>query len=177
MEKIDLEELKANNPILDVAAKLGFNVRKQSGTVAVNCIFHTPDNHPSLVLMSDVNYFECKSCDAKGDVVDFVQKALGTDFNGAVEWLGGSTNPKNNFESSRKSGLEADPYRRETYFDDHGINLETQKKFNLHLGYFKDIPTAVIPNDKGKHHRCFGGDNKFLTEGKVTLFKADEPNG
>lgn len=178
MTEEEIKNLKAQNPILDIVTKLGFKIRKQSGTTAIPCIFHSPDKHPSLVLMVEVNRFECKSCGAKGDGIDLVQKYLDLDFPGAVEWLGGQPHPqsvkiKNDLRLAYSSDTN-DSYTRETYFADHGISQEMQDRFNLHLGSFKGISTAVIPNDKGKHHRCFSGENKFLTEGKVTLFKAGE---
>lgn len=162
-----IEEIKLAHPISEIVDRLGLaNRRPKSGTYAIHCPAPDHDDtNASCVIYPNLNRFECKSCGVKGDAIDLIKLKFNFDFKEAIEWLGESLEPKN--KKNHK-----DKYVRETYFDDHGINKEMQVRFNLYLGNFKGFPTAVIPNNKGEHHRSFSGKNKFLTIGETTLFKA-----
>jgi|GEM_PF-4076497 len=65
------------------------DVIKQSGrqTLTIRCPFHEPDHHPSCVIFTATNSFCCFACGVKGDVITFVEKALGYEFRDAVQWL------------------------------------------------------------------------------------------
>lgn len=174
------QELKEKYPIMETAVSLGLLNSPRGGTTAVKCVFHEPDRTPSMVLMENANRFECKSCGAKGDVFNLVGKKIFEDANNfkeAVDWLEGKPASFQKIQNIDVSNLrnksEKIIYIRQTYFNEHGISQEFQQKFNLYLGNFNGIPSAVIPNDKGEHHRIFlAGVGKFKTKGKVSLFKA-----
>lgn len=173
---IDTEKLKQENPIMEVALKLGLINVVKNATLAIRCPSpEHEDKNPSCMLMPEVNHFECKSCGVKGDVIELVRLVRGVDFKEAIVWLGGKD------EKVQERPIEKEKYKLRTYFDDHGISKEMQAKFNLHLGNFETksgfkISSAVIPNNIGEHHRVFLENQKFYTNGKTTLFKAGEDN-
>ena len=74
---VDIEKIKQNNPIMEVAVKLGLISSVRNTTTAIHCPNpeHDDDN-PSCVLMPEANHFECKSCEVKGDVIDLVKLVL-----------------------------------------------------------------------------------------------------
>ncbi len=56
-------------------------------SLTIRCPFHEPDRHPSCVIYTATNSFCCYACGNKGDVITFVEKALGYEFRDAVQWL------------------------------------------------------------------------------------------
>ncbi len=157
-----IEELKAKNPIFEVARSLGLKVpNKQSGTVPIKCLFHEPDNHPSMVLMSDVNYFKCMACGSEGDVIDLVKKVKNLDFKEAVLWL------DSNF-SFKDNNIDPEQYLRVS----RGITTETQAKFGIRCEKNK----IVIPLKTGEKYRWLSGDSRFSQKKgtKAELFKTSD---
>lgn len=51
------------------------------------CVFHSPDNHPSLNFDWERGLFCCFSCKAGGDIIDFVKLYEKLDFNNAIQRL------------------------------------------------------------------------------------------
>ena len=174
---IDTERLKQENPIMEVAVKLGLTNTVRDTTVAIHCPSpEHEDRNPSCMLMPEANRFECKACGISGDVIKLVELVCGVDFKDAVTWLGGTK------DVEQERPVKKERYTLETYFDEHGINKKMQTKFNLHLGNYEfdsgfKIPSAIIPNQLGEHHRVFSEKQKFLTVGKTTLFKAGDNQG
>jgi DNA primase len=55
------------------------------------CPFHS-ERTPSFSVNAGENLYYCFGCQAKGDVITFVQEKEQLDFVGAVEWLAGKAN-------------------------------------------------------------------------------------
>ncbi|KKS13802.1 MAG: primase protein [Candidatus Daviesbacteria bacterium GW2011_GWB1_41_5] len=156
-----LIELKEQNPIIDVANRLGLNAPSTGATTAVKCFKpNHKDDKPSLVLKPQVNKFECMACGIKGDVLDLIQGVKGIDFKGAVIYL----NP-NFYKSLLKKSAAKD------YLEERGITKETQEKFGLK----NQGNTLAIPISEGFNvYRHFDGNRKFsCTKGKSpVIYKA-----
>ena len=91
----DIGALIAN---ADLPAIIGSftELRKRGPEFAAKCIFHSPDNNPSLTVYrkGDKWMFKCFSCGQQGDALDFIQAAEGIDdkkeaakrLNGGATW-------------------------------------------------------------------------------------------
>lgn len=95
MPRIDYDRLLQNVSIVDVARRLGMDIKKVSTTQAkALCPFHD-DKSPSLLIDSNNErgrqHYYCFACGAHGDVIDLVKQQLGYSFKEAVEWLSPGT--------------------------------------------------------------------------------------
>ena len=99
---IDLDQLKAQNPIVDVVQRYGVNIQPSGRGYRALCPFHD-DHTPSLYIYPEEGSFKCfgVSCGRHGDVIDFVGLQLhGSEwdktnramFGAALEALGGRQN-------------------------------------------------------------------------------------
>lgn len=86
----DVLSIRRANPIAEVIANSGVELRKLGQRLTGRCPFHT-DAQPSLVVYpQDANYF-CFGCSAGGDVIDFVGRVNGVGFKEAASLLSGSS--------------------------------------------------------------------------------------
>ena len=67
---MNIEQLKAANPIERVAARYG-NLQKAGVNYKMLCPFHD-DHHPSLMLHVGKQFFKCHACGAGGDAITLV---------------------------------------------------------------------------------------------------------
>lgn len=144
-----IDYLKNKYTIFDVANKLGIQVTGTNGTRATHCISGThPDKNPSMVFLSQVNRFECKSCGFKGDIFDMIQKVQGAiDNAAAAEWLEPGITRQQTYKSTAQ---QVNPGQ---YLASRGITKATAEKFNLALGkqFGKDVLIIPLPNGKNKY--------------------------
>ncbi|MDQ6670322.1 MAG: CHC2 zinc finger domain-containing protein [Chloroflexota bacterium] len=95
--RIDTEALKAERPLVDVAAAYGVTLRRESaGTYRALCPFHQ-EHTPSFWIdargdASEQHYF-CFGCTSHGDVVTFVMEREGCSFQEACERLSTHAQP------------------------------------------------------------------------------------
>ena len=80
-----IDNLKSTVNIVDVISRV-VPLKKAGSSYKGLCPFHH-EKTPSFVVSEDRQFFHCFGCDAKGDVITFVQKYYNLDFNGAVEML------------------------------------------------------------------------------------------
>jgi DNA primase len=86
----DIQSIRRANPITDVIANSGVDLRQLSQRLIGRCPFHT-DGKPSLVVYpKDASYF-CFGCSAGGDVIDFVSRLNGVGFRAAISMLSGAS--------------------------------------------------------------------------------------
>lgn len=78
------ESIKHMISMVEVAERYGFSVNRH--TRKILCPFHE-DDHPSMHVYSGDRGYYCYACGAGGDVIDFVQRLFGLDFNSACEKL------------------------------------------------------------------------------------------
>ena len=84
---MNIEQLKAANPIERVAARYG-SLQKAGVNYKMLCPFHD-DHHPSLMLHVGKQFFKCHACGAGGDVITLVMGLEHCSFADAVKKLGG----------------------------------------------------------------------------------------
>lgn len=143
----DIEELKQDNPILEVARMIGLNPKGfENNTHSCKCFAHD-DKLPSLVFMPKVNRFECKVCGIKGDIFDLLKQVKGLEFKEAVTYLGGEI----------KESTTRTVQTPQEYLKSRGITLETAKKFGITI----DRNKLIIPLSTGEKYRLFGSDRKW----------------
>ena len=81
-----LEKLKMEVSLLELAKRQGYEVKKQGKDYALCCPFHD-DKTPSMMISPAKNVFNCFGCGESGTVVDWVMKTQGLSFRHAVEVL------------------------------------------------------------------------------------------
>ena len=70
MNKFNLEEIKSNISIIDIAKNLGIEHNKSHWRCINGQNHKNNDEHFSMSIKK--NYFKCFSCDIKGDIISFV---------------------------------------------------------------------------------------------------------
>lgn len=82
----DIDNIKRRNPIAEVVARHGVQLRRSGSHLSGRCPFHD-DGHPSFVVYPETASFHCFGCRTSGDVIDFVRRADGLSFREALERL------------------------------------------------------------------------------------------
>ncbi|MEI0487433.1 CHC2 zinc finger domain-containing protein [Brachyspira intermedia] len=82
----NIDDIKKQYPIIDIAIRLGLNIDKNNKSI---CPFHN-DKNPSLSFNIKDNYYHCFSCGASGDNIKLVQELLHCNFNEAIEFITGN---------------------------------------------------------------------------------------
>lgn len=90
--RFDLDAIRRNNPLPDVAARL-VPLKAAGREWKACCPFH-PDRSPSFTIFDGGRRFKCFGCGASGDVLDFVQRAYGVNLPEAARMLGAGEVPK-----------------------------------------------------------------------------------
>lgn len=85
----DIEAIKRDVRILEVAATLGIEFR--SKTTAM-CFAGHDKKSPSLNFTPSKNLWHCFGCERSGSAIDLVMQARGLDLNQAVEWIAATFN-------------------------------------------------------------------------------------
>ena len=103
-----IEEIKAGNPMPDVARRYGL-IPDRSGLV--HCPFHGEDRKPSMRIFADG--YKCFACQRHGDVIDFVAEMEHMTTKEAAKKLGGGDLRPTAaaLEASRKAA-EEEHYRK-----------------------------------------------------------------
>jgi len=115
----DLERLKAQNPIADVAQRYGVTLLASGQNYRAQCPFHD-DRTPSLQIYPEDGNFKCygASCGLYGDVIDFVghqlfgsewDKTDASKFGAALEALGASADGEPTRQRPRMQMLPSAP--------------------------------------------------------------------
>ena len=98
----DVQSIRRANPIAEVIAQSGVELRRLGQRLTGRCPFHS-DAQPSLVVYpQDSNYF-CFGCSAGGDVIDFIARLNGVGFREAASLLSGSSGSSRQRNETRVS--------------------------------------------------------------------------
>ncbi len=90
-ERVDLEALKHAQPIQEVVARYGIELRRQGRAAVGRCPFHSDGGRPNLYIWADTRSWWCFRCNVGGDVIRFVELAESLSFREAVERLSGAS--------------------------------------------------------------------------------------
>ena len=83
----EIERIKRETDLAAVVRSRGVELKRQGGDLVGRCPFHQPDEHPSLHVTSAKGLWRCVSCQATGNVIQFVQKFDGVSWRHAFELL------------------------------------------------------------------------------------------
>jgi len=86
VSKDGIERIKLANPLADVVAERGIELKKKGRQLVASCPFHK-ERTASLNVSSAKGLFHCFGCGASGDVIGFVTKLDKVSFGGALETL------------------------------------------------------------------------------------------
>jgi len=106
---IDLDAIRRDNPLPEIAAKL-VALRAAGSEYKACCPFHA-DRSPSFTLYRDgagTWRFHCFGCGASGDVLDLVQRAYAVALPEAARMLGGGEVPTNRLPAGRAAAERDD---------------------------------------------------------------------
>lgn len=84
----DVMSIRRSNPIEEVAARFGVDLRPVGRRLVGSCPFHR-DGRPSLVVYPANQSYFCFGCGTGGDVIDFVARLHGMGFKEAAAMLAG----------------------------------------------------------------------------------------
>ena len=84
----DVQSIRQANPIEEVVARAGVDLRSVGQRLAGSCPFHQ-DGRPSLVVYPRNESYFCFGCGAGGDVINFVGRLHGVGFKEAAAMLAG----------------------------------------------------------------------------------------
>jgi DNA primase len=84
----DVMSIRRSNPIEEVVARFGVDLRSAGRRLVGSCPFHR-DGRPSLVVYPANQSYFCFGCGAGGDVIDFVARLHGMGFKEAAAMLAG----------------------------------------------------------------------------------------
>jgi DNA primase len=90
---VDTESLRLQNPIVDVVARYGVELRRTGSNLTGRCPFHADGGRPNLVVFPGSARWACFRCDARGDAIAFVQRMESISFREAASRLGGALTP------------------------------------------------------------------------------------
>lgn len=109
--RLDFDKIRAENPLPEIIARSGVDLRKNGAEYSGCCPFH-PDKSPSFTVFhgkTGWNYM-CFGCGASGDVIDFAREHYGfKDAGEAGRWLLGDAGDATARPTQRVS-VPADPY-------------------------------------------------------------------
>ena len=83
--RYDVEQINALD-VVEVARKLGLEVKKRGSTLVCCCPWHN-DTKPSMQLWTKRQMMHCYACDETHNNIGAVMKTLGKDFKAACEWF------------------------------------------------------------------------------------------
>lgn len=90
MSFLPFEEIKASNPIADVAERLGLNLNKSGKSLRGKCPVCASDGDRNLVITPEKNVYFCFTEGKGGDVIALAAHVKGIGVKQAAEWLQGS---------------------------------------------------------------------------------------
>jgi DNA primase len=91
-ERVDVDEVKAHHPIVDVVARY-VPLRRTGRTFVGPCPFHHDTGRPNLVIFPATSSWYCFRCNEGGDTITFVEKRERVGFLDAVARLTGNLLP------------------------------------------------------------------------------------
>ncbi len=87
--QIDTDQVRSEHPVIDVVASYGIELRQAGSALVGRCPFHADAGRPNLHIYGRSARWICYRCQARGDVIGFVQQIEHLSFLQAVERLEG----------------------------------------------------------------------------------------
>lgn len=112
-ERLDLDAIRRDNPLPDVVAGAGVELKRAGREWKACCPFHS-ERTPSFFILSGGERAYCHGCGWTGDVLDFVQDLHGVGFREAAEMLSADTMATASLPRVTMPKLKAGPDKSET---------------------------------------------------------------
>jgi hypothetical protein len=130
----EIDELKSRpgNSCAEVAKRLGVRLRPYVRELMGSCAICSTDLQSRTATRWQTkgrNGWVCAACRDGGDVIKLVKKALGLDFKGAVEWLGGTRTVDPQAEEASRKAREADQTKKAIAPKDEAARSEEAAHF------------------------------------------------
>lgn len=186
MASDDIERLRRDYPVSEVASRFGVKLAKDGGEFVACCPFHAEDT-PSFTVFTgkdSVSRFHCFGCGEHGDVLDFVQKIQGVRLPDAIRILNGgavgSNVPRRHVEvRDVYAGIEP-IVTDETIEPGKRVKLYNPKRAGTDMEWGSFAPSMVFPYRRVDgsvmgyvlRHELRGGDKETPMVMRVRL-----PNG
>lgn len=126
MSSIDINHIKKNYSIIDLAKRLGIKVFNNN---MCKCPFHKEgqENNPSMGFHKASNTFKCFACNTKGSNIDLVMKYLNYDFKEACYYIAGHHNTYNDVKSGTSlcSVREGKQTTNKVVINPSNVNIDT----------------------------------------------------
>lgn len=184
MAQLDLEAIRSANPLPDVVAGAGVDLKAAGGEWKACCPLHA-DRTPSFYVFDGGRKWTCFGCGKGGDVFDFVGELHGVGLREAAELLGAGevvatkvaplpAEPRSDRrDEARAIWRDAEPIKgtvAETYLRGRGI----------HIALPPTLRFAVLPYGRGERSPCLvaavtGGARELL--GIQRTFLAPDGSG
>ena len=97
MDSLGLEQLRQSIPIIDLAKRLGLEIRRKQARCFNSQSHAHGDKKPSLGFDTKTNRFKCFACGVSGSVIDLYMAIKGVDFKTAVNELSRDSIGKGSF--------------------------------------------------------------------------------
>lgn len=148
MYKININFIKENYSIIDIAKRLGFEIDRNNKTI---CPFHN-DKNPSLSFNIKENYYHCFSCGASGDNIKLVKEVLHCSFNEAIEFITGNKYNTINYSTTKNESKNdynfSNIYKTFINLLDHNEASDYLKKRGITEKQIKENQIKNLPKDK-----------------------------
>ena len=151
MNNLDLTRLREDTPIIELAERLGLEVRRKQAHCYNSQAHKNGDKKPSLGFDTKTNRYKCFACGVSGSVIDLYMALKGVDVKEAIQELGNghtayyqiptttkptakkTTKPQEDTSGVYETLLELTTLDKETaeYLLERGLTGETTKRFNL----------------------------------------------
>jgi DNA primase len=144
--KEGIERIKAANPLAEVVAERGIEVKKKGRVAVARCPFHE-EKTPSFTITPSKGLFHCFGCGTAGDVIGFVTKYDKVGFGGALDTL------------ARRAGLDASKLMEERTRIVQKTPVEALTPPSNHRPQAEALhgvpPAAVLARVVDHYHRTF----------------------
>ncbi|WP_460629777.1 CHC2 zinc finger domain-containing protein [Intrasporangium mesophilum] len=135
---VDIDEVRRRNPIQDIVAAAGIELRQTGRGWMACCPFHD-DTTASMSVAGIPDRYHCFGCGASGDVIDFIARTHGLGFRDAIAHLEGTGTERMPLRSLPRAGSA----RRETETQT-GLLIDPSRAFevNAHAWQWFSRPVA-----------------------------------
>jgi DNA primase catalytic core len=124
----EIERIKREIDLAELVVSAGVELHAHGDNLIGRCVFHAPDNTPSMVITKSKNLFHCLGCGVAGSVIDWIMKRERVSFRHAIEILRGQ------HSSLAASSLAADVASRNK--PAINLNADDQALLNETVNYY-----------------------------------------
>lgn len=90
MRQSEITAFKAKANIVDIVSASGIELKKSGKDYSALCPFHD-EKTPSFTVSPEKQIFHCFGCGVGGDVIEFLMRMDGIDFQSAINRIGGNS--------------------------------------------------------------------------------------